>query len=223
VTETGSGLVIGFINRLQVVITINYNTVTNFHSTGNPRHSSQSISTCLHFPFPGNGSQQRNYHSHTLQMLHINQVFYSHVKSLQGDELSFSIRFTSLHFTYTSQSQPITLNSLTQLKSVTSNHTVRFSPATNLPRLSPTENYSWTSFSLSYKPLIWHEGNAPSNGASVVASLLTRSRDPSPLVRHPNVYSCCLATRDVFTSALRSNGSGATLTARKTPLSSTVA
>jgi hypothetical protein len=30
VTETGFGLVIGFINRLQVVITINYNTVTNF-------------------------------------------------------------------------------------------------------------------------------------------------------------------------------------------------
>jgi hypothetical protein len=85
------------------------------------------------------------------------------------------------------------------------------------------------NFSFSYKPLIRHVGNAPSNGASTVSSLLKRvtsqlmrSRDPSSLLRHPNVYSCCLATRDVFTSALRSNGSGATLTAPKTPLSSTV-
>jgi hypothetical protein len=31
VTETGFGLVIGFINRSQVVTKINYNTVTNFH------------------------------------------------------------------------------------------------------------------------------------------------------------------------------------------------
>jgi hypothetical protein len=56
---------------------------------------------------------------------------------------------------------------------------------------------------LSYKPLIWHAGNAPSNGASIVASLLkrvtsllTRSRDPSQLLRHPSVYSCCLATNE---------------------------
>jgi hypothetical protein len=29
-----------------------------------------------------------------------------------------------------------------------------------------------------------------------VTSLLTRSRDPSPLLRHPNIYSCCLATNE---------------------------
>jgi hypothetical protein len=86
------------------------------------------------------------------------------------------------------------------------------------------------NFSPSYKPLNRNAGNAASNGASIdasllkrVTSLLTQSRDSFPLLRHPSVYSCCLATRDVFTSALRSNGSGATLTARKTPLSSTVA
>jgi hypothetical protein len=86
------------------------------------------------------------------------------------------------------------------------------------------------SFSLSYKPLMRHAGNAPSNSASPVApllkrtaSLLKRSCDPSPLLHHPSVYSCCLATRDLFTSALHSNSSGAKLTAQKTPLSSTVA
>jgi hypothetical protein len=42
VTEMGFRLVIGFINRSQVVTTINYNTVTNFHSTSTPRQSSQS-------------------------------------------------------------------------------------------------------------------------------------------------------------------------------------
>jgi hypothetical protein len=63
---------------------------------------------------------------------------------------------------------------------------------------SPTENYSRTSFSLSYKPLITHAGNAPLNGASIVASLLkcvtsplTWSRDLSSLLCHPSVYSCC--------------------------------
>jgi hypothetical protein len=42
VTKTGFGLVIEFINRSQVVTTINYNTVTNFHSTHTPHQSSQS-------------------------------------------------------------------------------------------------------------------------------------------------------------------------------------
>jgi hypothetical protein len=32
--------------------------------------------------------------------------------------------------------------------------------------------------------------------ASTVASLLTRSRDPFPLLRNPSVYSCCLATNE---------------------------
>jgi hypothetical protein len=54
-----------------------------------------------------------------------------------------------------------------------------------------TDNYSRTSFSLSYIPLIWPAGNAP-----IVASLLTWSRDPSPLLPHPSVYSCCLATNE---------------------------
>jgi hypothetical protein len=59
VTETGFGLVIGFINHSQVVTTINYNTVTNFHSTSTPRQSSQSdlISFCA--PSPNSHSCSR--------------------------------------------------------------------------------------------------------------------------------------------------------------------
>jgi hypothetical protein len=44
VTETGFGLVIWFINRLQLVTTITYNTVTNFHSTS----TSHQSSVCSH-------------------------------------------------------------------------------------------------------------------------------------------------------------------------------
>jgi hypothetical protein len=36
-----------------------------------------------------------------------------------------------------------------------------------------------------------------------VTSLLTRSRDPSPLLRHPSVYSCCLATDEARRCATR--------------------
>jgi hypothetical protein len=74
VTKTGFGLVIEFINRLQVVITITSNTAPDLH-TFTPLQSSQSISTCLHYSFLGNGSQHRNYHTLNLQMLHINQTF----------------------------------------------------------------------------------------------------------------------------------------------------
>jgi hypothetical protein len=58
--------------------------------------------------------------------------------------------------------------------------------------------YSRTSFSLCYKPLIWHAGKS-SNFASLLkclTSLLTRSRDPSPLLRRSSVHSCCLATNE---------------------------
>jgi hypothetical protein len=39
--------------------------------------------------------------------------------------------------------------------------------------------------------------------ASIVASLLTRSRDHSPLLHHPSVYSCCLATNEARRCATR--------------------
>jgi hypothetical protein len=87
--------------------------------------------------------------------------------------------------------------------------TAHNSQLTNFPRLSPTENSPRTttralaSVSHSCKPLIWNAGNAPSIGASIVASLLKRvtslltwSRDPSPLLRHPSHYSCCLTTNE---------------------------
>jgi hypothetical protein len=75
VTETGFGLVIGFINHLQVVITITLTLFLIYTLTITPLQSSQSISTCLYYPFPGNGSQHTNYHTLNLQMLHINQAF----------------------------------------------------------------------------------------------------------------------------------------------------
>jgi hypothetical protein len=39
--------------------------------------------------------------------------------------------------------------------------------------------------------------------ASIVASLLTRSRDLSALLRHRSVYSCCLATKEARRCATR--------------------
>jgi hypothetical protein len=36
-----------------------------------------------------------------------------------------------------------------------------------------------------------------------VTTLLTRSRDPSPLLRHRSVYSCCLATNEARPGATR--------------------
>jgi hypothetical protein len=44
-TTTGFGLVIGFINHLQVVTTINYNIVPNFYTT---KHSTLIFSVYLH-------------------------------------------------------------------------------------------------------------------------------------------------------------------------------
>jgi hypothetical protein len=52
--------------------------------------------------------------------------------------------------------------------------------------------------------------------ASIVVSLLTRSRGPSPLLHHPSVYSCCLATNEARWCATR-DGS-ARLGTEKTPL-----
>jgi hypothetical protein len=81
-------LVIGFINHLEVVTTINYNTVPDFYTT---EHSTLISSVSLH-------CSSRIYHTgtmqvsldYTLQVLHINRVFQSHFKSSQVDELSSS-------------------------------------------------------------------------------------------------------------------------------------
>jgi hypothetical protein len=56
-----------------------------------------------------------------------------------------------------------------------------YESSTVVSHLELTDNYSTPSFSLSDMR----------ENASIVASLLTRSRDPSPLLRHPSVYSCC--------------------------------
>jgi hypothetical protein len=86
------GLVIGFIDHLKLVTTIVtlflIFTLQAFHpnllslsplvfticflatdlNIEIPRQSSESIPTCLHYLFPGNGSQHRNYHRLTLQI-----------------------------------------------------------------------------------------------------------------------------------------------------------
>jgi hypothetical protein len=54
-----------------------------------------------------------------------------------------------------------------------------------------------TATANSYKPLDLTCGKT----LLIFASLLTRSRDPSPLLRYPSVYSCCLATTVRFGSA----------------------
>jgi hypothetical protein len=51
----GFGLVIWFINNLQVVTTNNYYTIADFHTTIHSTLIFQSISTSLHYPLPGNG------------------------------------------------------------------------------------------------------------------------------------------------------------------------
>jgi hypothetical protein len=78
-------------------------------------------------------------------------------------------------------------------------------PSTAVYSRELTAHYSRTSFSFSYKPLIWHAGN-DSIVASLlkrVTSLVTRSLDPSPLLRHASVYSCCLATNEARRCATR--------------------
>jgi hypothetical protein len=66
---------------------------------------------------------------------------------------------------------------------------------TNLQRLSATENWLITPPELaSVSPINpWSDMR---ENASIVSSLLTRSRDSSPLLRHLSVYSCCLATNE---------------------------
>jgi hypothetical protein len=74
-------------------------------------------------------------------------------------------------------------------------HTIRSSPTTNLPQLSATENSPINNPQLgSVSPTNpWFDMR---ENASIVASLLTRSLDTSPLLRHRSVYSCCLATNE---------------------------
>jgi hypothetical protein len=72
-------------------------------------------------------------------------------------------------------------------------------------------------------PMIWHSGK---QNSSIVASLRNtrKSRDPSPLLRRPSVYSCCQATseamRDMAGGARRewARHGRARLGTEKTPL-----
>jgi hypothetical protein len=80
VTKTWFGLVIGFINHLQVVFTINYNIVSNFHTTN---HSTQSISNCLHYPFPNNGFITQELAIQVTPNIPKKKVFQSHFKCIR--------------------------------------------------------------------------------------------------------------------------------------------
>jgi hypothetical protein len=93
----------------------------------------------FHWPSPSNGFRHKLPQSHTSNITHKSDLLFT-CKIFTGRRTVLFVY--SLHFTYNSHSQPRTLNSLTQLKSITSNHTSRYSPTTNLPRLSPIENYS---------------------------------------------------------------------------------
>jgi hypothetical protein len=85
VTVTKDWVRIGkwIINHLQAVTTINYYTVTGFHTA---KHSTLNSSGCLHLSSriynTGTSTVSLNY---TLQILRINEVFKSHVKSSQAD------------------------------------------------------------------------------------------------------------------------------------------
>jgi hypothetical protein len=90
--RTGFGLVIEFIDHLQVVTKINYTTVTDFHTTV---HSTLASSFYLYYP-------SRIYNigtikvslNHTLPIslyYSIHKVFKSHVKSSQADFLYSSV------------------------------------------------------------------------------------------------------------------------------------
>jgi hypothetical protein len=92
VTKTRFGLVIGFINYLQVVTTTKYNTVTDFHTTN---HSTLIFSVYFHYSSLS-VSWQRIYNTGTIKVslnhalpisLYYNthKVFKSHVKSSQVD------------------------------------------------------------------------------------------------------------------------------------------
>jgi hypothetical protein len=120
---------IGFINRLQLVTTNNYNTVPDFYSTSTPRQFSESIPTCIYYPFPGNGSQHKNYHRLTLQILHVNllftETFFTPHAGNSTDNCSHGVFFINEHPTVFSHLE-LSDNCL----------------------ITPTAN--------SYKPFIWH-------------------------------------------------------------------
>jgi hypothetical protein len=80
-------LVIGFIGYLQVVATNNCNTFAGLHTTITPHVSSQSISTSLHYPFPGNRFITVTLYHKLPIPLHYSthEVFNSHVKFSQVD------------------------------------------------------------------------------------------------------------------------------------------
>jgi hypothetical protein len=80
--------------------------------------------------------------------------------------------------------------------------TIRSAPIMNLPRLSPIENSPITTSELASVSPVNPSSDMREN-ASIVASLLTRSRDPSSLLRHLSVYRCCLATNEARRCATR--------------------
>jgi hypothetical protein len=143
-----------------MVITINYNTVPDFHSTSTPRQSSESIPTCLHYPFPDNGSQPRNYHRLTLQ-ISLHQVS---LLITINTALPLFLHFMVHGYTLTS---PLLV---TQLK----HRNNRFKYRTRRKSFAHTQSLQLWTFrgyllwrtlenwlitpANSYKPLIWHAG-----------------------------------------------------------------
>jgi hypothetical protein len=85
----GFGLVIGYINNLRVVTTINYYIIAALHSVQLLNTILFSLSVLLLTVYnTGTISVSLN---HTLQILHINKVFNSHAKSSQANLLYSSV------------------------------------------------------------------------------------------------------------------------------------
>jgi hypothetical protein len=90
-----------------------------------------------------------------------------------------------------------------ELKSTTSYHMISSSPTTNLPPLSPIQNWLIIELQSLLQTVNLTHGKRSFqrcfNRCVTVeraTSLLTPSRDPSTLLRHPSVNSCCLATNE---------------------------
>jgi hypothetical protein len=151
VTETGFGLVIGFINRVQLVTTNNYNTVPFLHSSQSLHYNLLSlfslvftirflatdlntgIITDSHFKYHSTKSLLITINTAPPLFQHFMVHCYAHtspllVTQLKAQELGLQITPNSTH----EESLRLTLKVF--------NSTIRSSSTTNLPQLSATEN-----------------------------------------------------------------------------------
>jgi hypothetical protein len=231
VTETGFGLVIGFIKRLQVATTVTYNTVRALHNLQSLHYNLLSlfplvftirflatdlntgITTASHFKYHCTKSLLITINTAMPLFLHF-MVTVTHNSPLLVTQLNTGTSAKSLQILHT-WSLPLTLEVFNSHDQLFSN----YEPSTVVSHLELTRNRA------SVCPINpWSDAGNASIVVSLlkrVTSLLTWSRDP-PLLRHPSVYSCCLATNEVRRCEAIRHGSArlgsARLGTEKTPL-----